>query len=337
MALSKTFFGMRHGSTKTHTYRVLTRPDTKSVRDGVQITQDRTDYKRPNPTVGQSSQNIKMTMVAYYWKMFPQFATTIYLSSYVKQNVQMYPFDYQDVPYLWYQWANLKKWPFEITSYPINSSSYPGIGNIVVSFGHGETRGRITLQDGQPCCKWLGEIVKTRPAKSIAQLSNYLVCNYPNIYQYGDVFAIYSMAYYPIDDEHYSKYILKPHVAYLKIAASAPNEEDDNGRMFFDSDGNIRATYKGQTIIIGDDGVYGNTNACKIVQTCSVFQHGNLVSPARFLVIHDNISERISAEVSKNTYFPQTNVAHTGGGNGIAQDYQNKRDTETGAIHYIRY
>lgn len=274
-----------------------------------------------------------MTMAAYYWKMFSQFATTIYLSSYVKENIQMYPFDYENVPYIWYQWANLKKWPFEITSYPIRDSGYPGIGNIVVSFGHGEQRGRITLQDGQPCCKWLGEIVKTRPANTIAQLSNYLVTNYPNSYQWGDVFAIYSMAYYAIDDEHYSKYILKPHVAYFKISASALNEEDDNGRMFFDSDGNIRATYKGQTIIIGDNGVYGNTNACKIVQTCSVFQHGHLVSPARFIVIEDNIDEKITSYVSKETYFGTTNTKHAGGGGGIAQVYQTNRDPDASPHH----
>lgn len=65
MAKSKSFFGLRKGSTKTHTYSVL---------DGQQITKDRVyDVKNPR-TVGQMRQRMLMTTVGAAYKFMKAIA-----------------------------------------------------------------------------------------------------------------------------------------------------------------------------------------------------------------------------------------------------------------------
>lgn len=115
MATSKSFFGLRRGSTKSHTYQVLR---------GQQITKDRV-YDVTNPqSEGQMKQRLKLPIVSTSLTVLKELVNHSFEGvSYGEDSLRVF------------RQENLKSKGLQITEYVPKGVTDTGVGNIMVSKG----------------------------------------------------------------------------------------------------------------------------------------------------------------------------------------------------------
>lgn len=329
MALSTNFFGLRKGSTRSLTFAV-----GHNGKGSYQQTRDvNTGTRKTRMSTRQSSQNIKLCMLALYWRKLPYIKELYERSDYVTQELQQYDWGPRKDAYNEYLTDNLKRTPFVVTSYPIKDTMYWGIGDIVISRGHFSNMFVLEDNDNKPYCWLIKNLIGDVHVKSTKQLCERLI-NYHRL-PHGVTYYFFFICYHPNGVAQYSEFALKSFTARLNVSLNNSTVENFNGDIFVNSDGNLEMSWADGKIVWGGDGKMMSDTNLKVVMATSACIYGNMCSSSRFLVVKDNIEDIVTPEQSKYTYFPQST---TTGGSQVrpAERYYNpfetKRDYQDGTL-----
>lgn len=308
MAKSKNFFGIRRGSTKSLTFTI-------GHTDGnvTQITKDRTTYNRRNKmSVGQSSQTIKMVMLAFYWRKFPAIKSCYQSVYMVNNNYEMFSFGVREDPYNEYMTDNLKRYPFTVYSYPTPGGSYMGLGDVMFSRGRLQSQIVVEADGDNIVCAVLGSAIMKMAVKNTMTLDRILVNNYG--VTNGSILTFYIVRYGINDNGTVDDDTTYPGQFAHTVNVYKSTSVNSNGQLYVDGDGNLRADGEFGSVVIDGDGEINGLDNLKILQCCLVVNYGNVVSTSRFAICKKNIIVRISAETARQDFYGDN--TKNGGGTG---------------------